>query len=227
MRRVLEALQKREVESTCGRALEPGSDRSCWSARADVVERSAGASPAQEPPGRPSPPVGEYLTQEQQCNQTSFSLHQGASAMRQTSARLTIQRLMISVWAIVLSFVLLPPVFTVQLWSGHASIRLEFVILDASTGRLIEGASIRLIEWEPEYEAISGEDGRAKVVVRATTGGRSNIFRDTRSVHYAWGLVVTADCYRGISQALRDVTLGPRYHSDPTPPPILLRLAPL
>jgi hypothetical protein len=110
-------------------------------------------------------------------------------------------------------------------WVGHASIPLEFVILDAPTGRPLEGASVRLVEWTPEYEASTGADGRANIAIYAMIGGRSSLVRKTRSVNYAWALAVTCGGHEGINQALSDVTRGPRYHSDSAPPPIVIRLA--
>ena len=109
-------------------------------------------------------------------------------------------------------------------WVGFASIPLEFVILDAPTGQPLEGASVRLIESTPEYDAITAADGRAKFVIHAMITGRSSLVRDTRSVKYAWTLSVTCDGHQGINQNLREITQGPRYHSDPAPPPIVIRL---
>ena len=48
-------------------------------------------------------------------------------------------------------------------WVGRASIPLEIVVLDASTGHPVEGAMVRLAEGHPEYQAATGPDGRAKV----------------------------------------------------------------
>jgi hypothetical protein len=110
-------------------------------------------------------------------------------------------------------------------WVGHASIPLEFVILDAQTGKPLDGASVRLLEVRPEYEAATGADGRARIVVDAMVGGRSSLGRKTRRVNYAWAVSVTCRDHEGYYQALSKVTQGPPYHSDPVPPPIVIRLA--
>jgi hypothetical protein len=110
-------------------------------------------------------------------------------------------------------------------WVGHASVPLEFRVLDDSTGRPIEGASIRLAEGDPEYRATTGTDGRAKMVIRAMIGGRSSLIRTTRAVNYAWRLEVTADGHKGVTDYLGDHTRGNRYHSDASPPPVVIRLA--
>jgi hypothetical protein len=109
-------------------------------------------------------------------------------------------------------------------WVGHASISLEFVILDAPTGQPLDGASVRLLEGIREYEAATGADGRAKIVVDAMVGGRSSLVRKTRSVNYAWALSVTCGCHEGAYQALSEFTQSSLYHSEAVPPPIVIRL---
>jgi hypothetical protein len=115
-------------------------------------------------------------------------------------------------------------------WVGDASIPLQFVILDASTGRPIKGATIRLINEptpESEYEAADDPAGRAEIVVHAMVSGRSSWFRGTRSVNYKWLLDVAADGYDGLSADLRRFTRDPAYHYNTAPPPIVIRLAPM
>jgi hypothetical protein len=114
----------------------------------------------------------------------------------------------------------------VALWTGRATIPLEFLILDASTEKPIAGASIRLTEGMVDYVAASGPDGRATIVVDARTGGRSSIFVNTRYVNYAWAVVITADQHEPVNEDLKNFTRDPHYHSDPAPPPIVIRLAP-
>ncbi len=114
-----------------------------------------------------------------------------------------------------------------RVWSGHASVPLEFLILDAPTGRPIAGASVWLGEVQPEYAASTGPDGRAKFVVLAHTAGRSSqLGSSTRSVDYEWALSVSVEGYEDVYEALKDHTRGPRYHSGEVPPPIVIRLSP-
>ena len=71
-------------------------------------------------------------------------------------------------------------------WVGRASIPLEFVVLDASTGHPVGGgAMVRLAEVHPEYQAATGPDGRAKFVVEATVSSDDSLIRRTRAVNYA------------------------------------------
>ena len=128
--------------------------------------------------------------------------------------------------ATVLAFVLLLPFLQEAAWVGRASVPLEFLILDATTGRPINGASIWLAEGDPEYQATTGTDGTAKLIIQATTAGRSGIFRSVRSAYYDhWSLVISADGYKGLNDDLGRHTRGPRYHSDAVPPPIVVRLS--
>jgi hypothetical protein len=120
------------------------------------------------------------------------------------------------------------PLLSVEKWLGTASIPLEFLILDSSTGRAIDGASVRLTEGAPEYRAASGPDGRARLIIRADTGGESWFGCEigTRSVHYGrWALVISAEGYEGLNDDLNRFTQGARYHSDAVPPPIVIRLS--
>jgi hypothetical protein len=140
--------------------------------------------------------------------------------------RFTIRWMMVAVAVIAVVNAVLIHFYPGEDWVGHASIRLEFVILDAPTGQPLEGASIRLVEVAPEYEAITEADGRAKIVIDATVCGQSSLVRNTRVVNYAWTLLVTCNGHRRVNQDLSEVTRGPRYHSDVAPPPIVIRLAP-
>jgi hypothetical protein len=107
---------------------------------------------------------------------------------------------------------------------GYMSVPLEFLILDASTGQPIEGASVRLIEGDPAYETTTGSDGRSKIVIRAPAVGRS---RSTRVAIYPWTLTVTANRYAGVTDKLGSVMRALRYHRDAVPHPIVIRLVPL
>jgi hypothetical protein len=121
-------------------------------------------------------------------------------------------------------WILLQPV---MLWVGFAPIPLKFVILDTLTGQPLERGSIRLVGRPPEYEVATGADGRAKIVIEVMTAGRSSWFENTRSVNYgAWELLVTRDGYASVREDFQEVTRKPRYHSDRTPPPIVIRLVP-
>jgi hypothetical protein len=133
-------------------------------------------------------------------------------------------RMMVAVAVVTVAALVLTTILTEAAWSGHASIPLEFLILDAATGRAIDGASIRLVEGDPEYQATTGPDGRAKVLLWATVGGRSSFLRDTRAVNYAWTFLVDCNGYRSVTENLREVTRDARYHSDPAPPSIVIRL---
>jgi hypothetical protein len=112
-------------------------------------------------------------------------------------------------------------------WVGKATIPLDFLILDASTGKPIAGASISLLRGRSEYAATSGPDGRATIVITATIGGRSSIFRRTRSVNYSWEIAINADEYEPVHDALQTFTRDRRYHSEPAPPTIVVRLEPM
>jgi hypothetical protein len=137
--------------------------------------------------------------------------------------RFTLQQLMIVV-PIVAVTVFVPIMLPEAVWVGFASIPLEFLILDASTGQPIEGATIRLTESTPEYQAVTGPDGRARLTIEAVIAGRSSLARDTRTVNYHWMLLVTAGRHRELREDLGELTRSPRYHSDPVPPPIVIRL---
>lgn len=140
--------------------------------------------------------------------------------------RFTVRAMMVAVAVVALLLVAQPE----AVWVGHATIPLGFLILDASTGRPIEGASIHLdLEKEnPDYKATTGPDGHAEVVIQAMTTGRSSMVRHTRTVNYGkWMLVVAADGYESLTDDLRKLTLEPRYHYDAAPPPVVIRLRPL
>lgn len=140
--------------------------------------------------------------------------------------RMSVRRLMIGVAAV--AVILLAALsMSEAVWVGSASIPLEFLVLDSATGRPINEASIRLAEGDPGYRATTGPDGRAKLVIRATTAGHSSLGRSTRAVAYGvWSLVISADGYKGLNDDLGQHTREPRFHSDPAPPPIMIRLAP-
>ncbi len=144
--------------------------------------------------------------------------------MHPPAVKFTLRRMMVA--AMVFLLVLFATsLLSEALWVGSASVPLEFLCLDASTGRPIEGASVTLAEGHPEYRATTGADGKAHLVIRTTTAGRSSVIRSTRSVHYGrWSLVITANGYKSLNDSLRSHTLEPRYHSDAIPPPIVIHL---
>jgi hypothetical protein len=138
----------------------------------------------------------------------------------------TVTGLMIAVAVFAVMTAALFHLYPEAVWVGRTSIPLEFVILDAPTGQPLQGASIRLTENTPEYRATTAADGRAKIVIDATIGGRSSLVRNTRLVNYAWALLISCEGHRTVNQDLRDVTRGPSFQSDLAPPTIVVRLAP-
>lgn len=121
---------------------------------------------------------------------------------------------------------------TETVWDGHSEIPLDFLILDSSTEEPIGDASIRLLledmpdsEANPRCEAKTGPDGWARIVHEFMTSGRSSMFRHTRTVNYSLMLNVRASGHRELKVELRDLTRDPGYHSEPVPPPIVIRLA--
>jgi hypothetical protein len=149
----------------------------------------------------------------------------GDEAMRLPCVRFA-ERWMIVAAAVFVPVLFATPLFQEAVWVRSASVPLEFLILDSSTGRPINGASIRLAEGDPEYRTTTGTDGRATLVIRAATAGRSSVFRSTRSVNYGhWSLAIAANGYNGLNDDLKRHTLGPRYHSDAVPALIVIRLS--
>ncbi len=145
--------------------------------------------------------------------------------MRRPRIQFVLGRIMVGVAVIAVLALVLPTLLTEAIWSGHSSIPLEFLILDSATGQPIDGASIRLVEGHPEYQATTGPDGRAKVILHAAVGGRSSLLRHTRAVNYGWwALLVDCKGYREVTESLREVTRDARYHAVPSPPPIVIRL---
>ena len=147
--------------------------------------------------------------------------------MKLPRPRFTMRQLMGAVAVAAVGMFVLMVLGPVALWVGQATIPLEFLILDASTGKPIADASIRLAEGSVDYETTSGLDGRATIVIDAHTGGRSGPFEFTRTVNYAWSLVITADHHQSVNEDLKSRTRDPAYHSGPAPPPIVVRLTPL
>lgn len=128
----------------------------------------------------------------------------------------------IAAFAIALAIALSPDAY----WVGGASIPIDFLVLDASTGQPIGGASVRLAEGNPEYQATTDPTGKARIVIQATTAGRSSLRRRTRSVNYGrWWLVVSAIGYMPLEDDLGRYTRDRRYHYDASPPPIVIRIA--
>jgi hypothetical protein len=129
---------------------------------------------------------------------------------------------------------------------GHVDVPLDFVFLDAATGRPVAGASLRLrdLDWinEPprEPESIvrsSGPDGHARIKLkgmmvtscdRVTQDGRFSS-QLSRSVRYpAWECRVTAEGYQDLEVSYEEfrsrVTGDRRLHEDSIPPSIVFRL---
>lgn len=137
--------------------------------------------------------------------------------------RFTMRRMMFAV-GIMAGFLFLVSSLFEAVWVGRATIPLEFVILDDSTGKPIRGASIWLTEGTPEYRATADSNGRAKLLIRATVAGHSSRVRSTRAVNYgSWRLVVAGGGF-DLNADLRMLTKDARYHYDATPPPIVIRL---
>jgi hypothetical protein len=114
--------------------------------------------------------------------------------------------------------------FLDAVWVGRATIPLEFQVFALDDGKPIDGARVRLYEGNPEFEVITGPDGRAQVTINAVTAGRSSRISESRSVNYAWALDVSADGFKPVNEDLKNRTRDPRYHSDPVPPPIVFRM---
>jgi hypothetical protein len=137
--------------------------------------------------------------------------------MRVLGRRLKVWRLMVAVAIVTLILVIAIRSFD-RLWIGHASIPLEFLALDASTGRPIDGTSIRLIDGPPEYEAMTGPDGKARIVLEAMAAGSASLFHRTRSVNYLfWRLVISAKGYKSVKDDLNKYTWDPRFHPIRSP----------
>jgi hypothetical protein len=83
-----------------------------------------------------------------------------ASAVKLPSLRLNVRRLMAVVGVVAVVTFELIALLPEAGWVGHAWVPLEFLILDSSTGQPIERATLRLVETNPEYQAITGPDGR-------------------------------------------------------------------
>jgi hypothetical protein len=131
--------------------------------------------------------------------------------------------------SLLVAAVLMPIMMVVStdaLWVGHDTISLEFLILDAKSGQPIEGATVSLLEKEPEYRANTGQDGVARLVARFMVAGRHSVFRRTRSVNYYYLLKISAKFHQDLTDELQNRTKEPRYHSDTNPPRIIIRLEP-
>jgi hypothetical protein len=118
-------------------------------------------------------------------------------------------------------------------WVGHATIPLEFLVLDDSTGRPLGGASVRLLvedtperEAYPECEATTGPDGRARLTHTSMVTGRESAFRSTRTVNYNLALDIKAVEHEEMRVPLRDLTRDRRFHSRSAAPLIVIRVFP-
>jgi hypothetical protein len=111
-------------------------------------------------------------------------------------------------------------------WDGYTSVLLEFVVVDAETNEPVSGSLVQLKDGSPEYHApFTGKDGRTKFIIEAACGGRSSIFRQTRSVNYgAWEASVEANGYKTFKDAFFNLTRDQRYHDkNAIPPPIVIK----
>jgi hypothetical protein len=126
---------------------------------------------------------------------------------------------------LVASFLLLPEANSV----GHTTLPLEFLVVDAATGRPVPGSLVQLKGATPEYKApLTDRDGRAKLVIQAMCGGRSSLFRSTRNVQYGeWEVSTESAGYETYRAGLSQFTHDHRYHDrDAVPPPIIIRIMP-
>lgn len=112
-------------------------------------------------------------------------------------------------------------------WTGHTTVPLELIVVDAETSEPVSGSLVQLKEGSPEYAApVTGKDGRTRFIIETMCGGRSSILRETRSVNYGfWEARVEANGYKTFSDALNNLTRDRRYHDENSvPPPIVIRL---
>jgi hypothetical protein len=145
---------------------------------------------------------------------------------------MTIRRWILAVAVAAVGIVSLNFVNGGALWVGHADIPLEFFILDSSTGQPLKGAVLRFVatdvpsdETEPIVcEAITGADGRARLVHTFMTSGYSSALRNTRTVNYNLALVIKAADHEEHRAYLWDITREPGFHSDSVPPLTVIRL---
>src|SRR5262245_40658834 len=115
---------------------------------------------------------------------------------------------------------------------GHADLPLDFLILDSSTGQPLKGAVLRFVppdvpsdETEPIVcEAITGADGRARLVHTFLTSGYSSALKNTRAVNYNMVLVIKAADHEEHRADLWDITREPGFHSNSVPPLTVIRL---
>jgi hypothetical protein len=141
-------------------------------------------------------------------------------------SRLRVKHLMIAIAACAMLAALVIALTPDVAWVGRATVLLEFVVLDGTTGKPIDCALISLIGATPEYATRTDAEGRAMIMITATAAGRSSRTTETRSVNYAWELEISADRYLTLNEALREITKESPYHSSDSPPPIVIRLDP-
>jgi hypothetical protein len=113
---------------------------------------------------------------------------------------------------------------SVDLWVGHVTVQLDFIVVDAETNMPVSGSLVQLKEGQPEYAAhVTGQDGRTKIIVEAMCAGRSSIFRQTQTVNYGpWEARVEADGYKTFRDALSNLTRDHRYHDKNAVSPLIL-----
>jgi hypothetical protein len=141
----------------------------------------------------------------------------------------TVRGLMVAV-AIVAGFFAFIDFATQAMWTGRATIPLQFTVLDAETGRPISGASIQLVRIiEREYLAPPTRmDGGTTITIRAMCGGDGGILRRSRNVSYfPWTILAESNGYQPFRGDLEKRTSDRRFHDyNAVPPPIVIRLQP-
>jgi hypothetical protein len=112
---------------------------------------------------------------------------------------------------------------------GSAAVPLTFRVVDADSGRPIPSARIELyghyLDGLMSLTAFAGPDGRATIYYPARFTVRQTAIRPmSRSVDYTAAVRVPAEGYRTLIVPLCSLTADRRYHHDPVPPPIVVRL---
>jgi hypothetical protein len=120
---------------------------------------------------------------------------------------------------------------------GHVDIPLDFFVTDADSGQPLQGASIRLHNFDNQsnpippywFELETGLDGHAATVVNLTFyEGRaipSHELLFYRVAYPHWEMKIEADGYREFEASFANYEEGnSRFHEHSPPPPILIRL---
>jgi hypothetical protein len=110
------------------------------------------------------------------------------------------------------------------------NVPLNFVVVDETTGQPIEGASVTFPDCNGSgitLAATTSPDGRARILLDTVFSEGYNtilMHRVYRHISYRQDVEVSATGYRPSKIRLEDLTDDPRFHYDPVPPPILVRL---